>query len=311
MLTTKLDNPNKLLGLVEGNKLKFLHEVNTFKGLFSIVIDWVFIVLCVYLTEKYFNWFFYIASIVIIGSRYLSLGLIMHESVHGSISKNKKLNDFVSELFCAWPLFISMRSYRVKHLTHHQYLNTDKDPDYTSKFDENWRYPMNLSKFIKIMLYQLSGFGVFETFKVMSSSQMEIQKDKTPLWYNLSRISFYFLIIFVFVYLGKGILLFKYWIIPFATWTQVINRLRRVAEHSGLENRHPSMQTRTTKHGVFARFFLAPQNIAFHTEHHLYPKVPCYNLRKLHDELMKHESIQENFYISKSYVSVYKDCVKR
>jgi fatty acid desaturase len=305
----QVNHPNKLRGLVPRDILKSFHDVNTFRGIMSVIKEWTLILLTAYLCENYFSWPLYIFAVIFIGARLLALGLIMHESVHGLVSKNKMLNDILAELFCAWPLFISMRSYRVKHLAHHKWLNTEDDPDYVAKTDEKWNFPMSFKNFLKIIITQISGLGVFETFRVMSSKQMKIKKEKTPLWYHISRISFYLIIITFFLYLDKGMILVKYWIIPFATWTQFANRIRRIAEHSGIKNKALAMQTRTTKHSFLMRLFLVPKNISYHCEHHLYPRIPCYHLPKVHNELLKNEVVKENFYISNNYGDVFKDCI--
>ena len=306
-----IDHPNKLKGLVSRDTLKSFHEVDTLRGILSVIKEWTLIMVTAYLCERYFYWPLYIFAVIFIGARLLALGLIMHESVHNLISKNKTLNDFVAELFCAWPLFISMRSYRVKHLAHHKWLNTEKDPDYVAKTDENWNFPMSPKKFIKIIFTQISGLGVFETFRVMSSKQMKIEKAKTPLWYHISRILFYVIVITSFIYLDKELLLVKYWIIPFATWTQFANRLRRIAEHSGIKDKHLAMQTRTTKHSYLMRLLLVPKNISYHCEHHLYPGIPYYHLPKVHNQLFKHETVKDNLYVSNNYSDVLKDCISK
>jgi fatty acid desaturase len=304
-----IDHPNKLKGLIGKDRLKDLHYVNTTRGIFSIVSEWVLILSTAYFCESYFSWPLYVACTIFIGARLLALGLIMHESVHHLISRNKWVNDFLAELFCAWPLFISMRSYRVKHLAHHIWLNTDQDPDYVAKSDRNWQFPMSVAEFMRLILLQLSGVGIVETFKVMSSKQMKNKKAPTPLWYHAARISFYLVVVTSFVYAGKGMLLLKYWIIPFATWTQFANRLRRIAEHSGIRDKALALQTRTTRHSYLMRLLLAPKNISYHCEHHLYPGIPCYNLPKVHEELLKHEIVKDSFYVSNSYLDVFKDCI--
>lgn len=308
-MTKTVTNPNQLLGLVPREKLKKFHQINNWLGAGQIIGEWYLIILAAYLCESYFSMPLYLVTVIFIGARLLALGLIMHDSVHELVFTNSKVSDIISELFCAWPLMISMRSYRVKHLAHHKWLNTDLDPDYVAKSDPNWQYPMKLSRFIKIVLIQLSGFGVFETLTVMSSAQMKTKKAKTPVWYHALRLTYYFTIISLFIYFDKGMILVKYWLIPFATWTQVANRLRRVAEHSAIEGFELPMQTRTTKHNFISRLLLAPKNIAYHNEHHLYPGVPCYHLSELHQELMLHQKVRENSYVSHGYQAVFKDCI--
>jgi fatty acid desaturase len=303
-------SPKEIKQFIPYSQVKSLHRVKTSKGIFAIFQEWSIILATAYLCERYFSWPLYILCVVVIGARYLGLGLIMHEGVHGLISTNKAVNNITGELFCAWPLFISMRSYRVKHLAHHAWLNTDKDPDFNAKINPNWQYPMKLMRFIKLSLLQLSGIGVFETFKVMSGAKVEtINKEKTPLYDHLLRLLFYVLIVSLFLVIDQGMLLLLYWIIPFATWTQFTNRMRRIAEHSGIDGKSSDMQTRTTKHSLLARFLLSPRNISYHNEHHIYPGVPCYNLPKLHKELISTAALKDSLHISKSYQTVFKECV--
>ncbi|MFT7611571.1 MAG: fatty acid desaturase [Parvicellaceae bacterium] len=308
-MRTTFTDPSEVRKSIGIDAMKKYHRVSTLRGILAIIFEWTIIIGIVILCEMYFFWALYPIAVIIIGARFLALGLIMHEAVHKLISKNTFLNDWLAELLCAWPLFISMRSYKVKHLAHHSWLNTDEDPDYTAKTNPNWKYPMRLPKFLKIILIQLSGIGIFETFTVMSSAQMKTKKEKTPAWYHFLRVLFYVTIIFAFVWFEKGTVLLMYWVIPFATWTQVVNRMRRVAEHSGVEGKSPAMQTRTTIHGFLGRFLLAPKNISYHNEHHLYPGVPCYHLPKVHKDLINSDAIKESLHISKSYRDVYRDCI--
>lgn len=306
-----LKKPNEVRVLLSKEKLKAWHKVNTLRGIFSIALEWALIITTAALCEMFFSWPLYILAVFFLGARYLALGLLMHESVHNLISRNSTLNDTLAEVLCAWPLFISMRSYRIKHLAHHRYLNTDEDPDFIAKHDENWKFPMTPKRFFKIIFIQFTGIGVFETLKVMSGKQVKRKKEPTPLAYKLVRISFYIIVFSSFIYFNRGMWLLLYWIIPFATWTQVANRLRRIAEHSSIEGFDHTMQTRTTTHNWLVRLFFAPKNISLHNEHHLYPGVPYYHLPKLHNELMNNQDIRNSLYVAQSYKDVYNDCVKK
>ena len=308
-MASTLNTTKEIRKIIPHKKVLELHKVSEWKGILSIFLEWSLIVACTFLSETFFSWYFYPIVVMFLGARYLALGLIMHESVHNLVSKNNFINDWLSEIFCSWPMLISMRSYKIKHLAHHAWLNTDDDPDFISKADENWQYPMMKNKFIKILITQLSGLGIFETLKVMSSSKMKVKKPKTPLWYHLMRISFYIIIVGLFIYFDKLLILVFYWMIPFFTWTQIANRLRRVAEHSAVEEKSHDLQTRTTKHGILVRIFLSPKFISYHNEHHIYPGIPCYNLRKAHNILNEDEIVKNSLHVSNSYYEVYKECI--
>ncbi len=94
-----------------------------------------------------------------------------------------------------------------------------------------------------------------------------------------------------------------------ATGVQLLNRVRRIAEHSGIPDRPLEIQTRTTIHGLGSRLFLSPKNIAYHNEHHLYPGVPLYRLPELHRELMSSPVARENLQVTHSYLGLYRELV--
>jgi fatty acid desaturase len=76
------------------------------------------------------------------------------------------------------------------------------------------------------------------------------------------------------------------WFLPWMTSWRVINRLRAIAEHGGMEQ---SKDRRRTTHSVrqhwVARFFMVPYNIGWHLAHHVDMGVPWRNLPRMHEEL--------------------------
>ena len=79
------------------------------------------------------------------------------------------------------------------------------------------------------------------------------------------------------------------WVAPYLTVWRVINRLRSIAEHGGMQM---STDRRQTTHSVAqsrpARFALVPYNIGWHLAHHVDSGIPFRNLPRLHR--MLHES---------------------
>ena len=49
----------------------------------------------------------------------------MHDGAHGLIFKDRKLNDFASQWFCAYPVMTDTIPYRKYHSLHHKYTATD------------------------------------------------------------------------------------------------------------------------------------------------------------------------------------------
>ncbi|HLX89894.1 MAG TPA: fatty acid desaturase, partial [Acidimicrobiales bacterium] len=77
-----------------------------------------------------------------------------------------------------------------------------------------------------------------------------------------------------------------FWWLPWMTQWRVLNRLRSIAEHGGLE---ASKDRRVTTHNIrqswLARFWLVPYNTGWHLAHHVDMGVPWRNLPRFHAEL--------------------------
>tara|TARA_B110001469_G_scaffold48991_1_gene47762 strand:- start:862 stop:1299 length:438 start_codon:yes stop_codon:yes gene_type:complete len=145
----------------------------------------------------------------------------------------------------------------------------------------------------------------------MSGKSVASGKPKSSRRYKFARVSFYIIFLGGFIYFDHEMLLLKYWFVPFISWTQLINRWRRIAEHSGIEHQPLEMQTRTTKHNFISRLLLSPKNIAYHCEHHMFPSIPQYNLPKVHERLVNDEIGRQSIYISKNYINVFNECIEK
>ncbi len=299
-----LSSYSDIIRLIPKHKLKSFLQVSAHRGIAHVILEWTIIIGAAVFCELNFSWPLYLVIWALIGGRLLGLGILMHEATHGLIHPNKKVNDFFGDVLCSWPLFISLRTYRAKHLAHHKWLNTEKDPDYIGKADDNWSFPLSKWKFTRIMFAQLLGLGIIDTFRVMYTRPVVEKKKPAPLWYSIARVLFYLLVIASFIALGLWKQMFLYWIIPFMTWTQFANKLRRLAEHSGIEGKKPEFQIRTTIHGLLSRIFLVPNHVSYHIEHHIHAAIPFYRLPEVHRELQKNEEVRKVMHVSHSYREV-------
>ena len=84
-----------------------------------------------------------------------------------------------------------------------------------------------------------------------------------------------------------------FWLLPWMTAWRVLNRLRAVAEHGGMEQ---SPDRRLTTHHVrqsaWARFWMVPFNTGWHLAHHVDIGVPYSRLPRLHQELERSGYVQ-------------------
>src|SRR5262249_47028669 len=68
-------------------------------------------------------------ALAVIGARQLGFAILMHEAAHRTLFPNRRLNDWVGNWLCAYPIWSDLRPYRPYHLQHHAHTWTTEDPD--------------------------------------------------------------------------------------------------------------------------------------------------------------------------------------
>jgi fatty acid desaturase len=92
-----------------------------------------------------------LAAVVLVGAGQHRLATLTHEAAHYMLFRNRRLNEFVSEWFCMYPLWGTTHDYRVQHLGHHQFPNDPhRDPDVAQMRRSGHRFvfPLSRSRFL-------------------------------------------------------------------------------------------------------------------------------------------------------------------
>jgi fatty acid desaturase len=195
------------------------------------------------------------------------------------------MNDWISEVFLAWPFLVTMVAYRQNHLAHHKFLNTNKDPDWSRKQDDpEWLFPQSVKSMLLMFSRDLTGLGGIRLIRLAAS--LKSVGDSPSKGVKLARLAFYLGVLGTAVAMGGEEALLLYWVVPYFTWLIFVMRIRSIAEHFAIDATGEYGQTRTTKAGLLARIFIAPKNVNYHIEHHMFPGVPFFRLRELHETLM-------------------------
>ncbi len=64
---------------------------------------------------------------------YTGLFITAHDAMHGTVAKNRKLNDFFGYLATTLFAFLSYPILRKKHYLHHRHPATEDDPDFSAR----------------------------------------------------------------------------------------------------------------------------------------------------------------------------------
>lgn len=284
--------------------IKRLSVLQPGRTVLAIAVDWAVIVATIALCERTGSWLLYLAGVAVIAGRMHALATIIHEFAHYRFIRNKEASNWIGDVVLAWPLLATVEGYRKNHLSHHRYLNTDDDPDWTFKLGaREFTFPQEMRFAVLNLLGYLVGVS---SVRDLAGLIRRISKDDdSTLGYKLLRLACYAAVAvgLTLAHAWQGFLL--YWLVPYITLFFLIMYVRSVAEHFGstMDHSHELTASRTVIPHFWERWFFAPHNINFHLEHHLYPSIPFYGLRELHALLMANPAFARQAHLTRGYTT--------
>jgi fatty acid desaturase len=246
-----------------------------------------------------------ILGIIILGSRQLGFGVLVHECGHGTLFQSRRLNDFVGDWLAAAPTFNNMRGYIRGHLEHHQLAGSKDDPDLPNYRD----YPISRGRLRRKLWRDISGRtgwkqakGIFLGFARLHRLPAEQRQALVRgLVVNVALLA-------ALVYLGVAWLYLVWWA-AFLTSNRLVSRIRQVAEHGAVPDLYDPdarVNTRTVIANPLERLIFCPLGVNYHLEHHLLASVPIYNLPKMHRLLRS-----RGYYDSVQFPAGYTELLRR
>ena len=285
-----------------------LSKVRSLLSCLHIAAEWGMILSTIYICQRARSPIFYLLAVAFLGAKQHALLILMHDGVHYRLFRNRWLNDWVTEVLLAWPNLISARAYRRNHFAHHLYLNTAKDPDWARRQENpDWSFPKGWKYLLRLLvrdLLGLSAIAFLRTVRSVSAEDVNVGKG-----FTYSRYGFYLAMALILMWANAVVLFILYWCIPMFTWLMFIFRLRSIAEHSAIHHADANAATRTTCASLIERVFVAPKNVNYHIEHHLYPSVPFHRLPELHALLLSKPGYRDAAHLTRTYWGVLREAV--
>ena len=221
----------------------------------------------------------WLAAFLLMGSVFPRFFILSHEAAHRLLFTHRRTNDIVGQWIFGWLGFGSGNdTYRRIHAAHHREEFGPKEPDLLLySFYPIPRASMR-RKLTRDALF-VSGYKNFKSFFRSFRSLGTIQ-------FGLRTLAGQLVVLSLFAAAGRPELWVFLWLMPYMTLWRLLNRLRVIAEHGGMER---SKDRRRTTHNVeqhpLARFWFVPFNTGLHVAHHVDSGIPFRNLPKLHTAL--------------------------
>ena len=255
---------------------------------------------------QYPNLLTFFISAVVIAAKQFQMVVFMHDGAHGLIFKNRKLNDWVSQWLCAFPVMTDTLPYRKVHSQHHKFTDTEKDPD----LGLTEAFPTSRQSLKRKFLRDLSGIAGLRRYSAVLVSawgkENTIFESLKRIFLKLKGFLITNLIIFsILLFFSQGWLYLLLWWLPMLTFFSLFYRIRSITEHSGLSGNDDFSFSRTTIVPWYLKYFLAPLNVNYHIEHHLFTFCPWYNLPKAHQMLIE-KGLTKEMEVSNGYMPILK-----
>ena len=255
-----------------------LRRIPNLRNAIAVVGCWVQCLAPIVIAAVIGQWWAWVIAFFFMGRAFALTSSLAHEAAHRMLFSKKKINDVVGNWIVGAPGFVPTDLYRRGHLAHHREEFGPDEPDMNLYVG----YPISRASLRRKLVRDAVGISGWKNLKGLYRGLRAKGFRK-----HAGRILIAQLVLMAgFALAGYWWAYWIMWFVPWMTQWRVINRLRAIAEHGGMER---SKDRRLTTHSVrqhaLAKFFMVPYNIGWHLSHHVDIGVPWRNLPRYHREL--------------------------
>ena len=279
---------------IDKKSLKELSKRSDSKGLIDISVFIVALLLSGYLCVVSWGTLWSIPALLLYGNIfYCKIISIQHETNHETYFKTRALNKFFYHITSLLGGFEAVR-WKWSHFHHHTYtiFTHEEVYDYENnspKPTEPIRFLLNFLPLGPIInIQKIRHFTHFEIIKhsfgiITPVVNITVPEKEIKKIINSSRLYVGFWLIII-----ASSILFKTWlpiimlILP-PFYGNTILMICGMTQHAGLADnvKDHRKSTRTVIMNPFFSFLYS--NMEYHIEHHIFPKIPCHNLKAFHN----------------------------
>ena len=256
-----------------------LRRIPDARNAWTVLVLWAWPIAMVGLALWWGNPIGFVAAFALMGPVYVRFAILMHEAAHKLLFSNKRVNDFVGTWLIAYPAWTPIGFYRRAHFAHHREEFGPDEPDIAFYGG----YPCTRQTLRRRLGRDAVGISGWKNFKAL----LKAVRSPTARPVVLSILAVQGVLwAATWAATGRAWVYPLFWWLPWMTQWRVLNRLRSIAEHGGLEkSKDRRVTTHNVRQGWLARFWLVPYNTGWHLAHHVDMGVPWRNLPRFHLEL--------------------------
>ena len=265
-----------------------LYGLDNYHGILALGLDYALIAACIGACVV-LGWMAYPFAVLIIGSRQRALATITHEASHGTVARNRRLNNVLGSYFSGYLVGILFQAYQASHVqSHHGHFGDgENDADYKYMRDmgvydrcSQWRYTWNILIKPLLMLRLPSYLGYLVRDRLLAAKSVEGRREA------IRFIAFWSVLLGTILSFGFGWAFLLYWVVPFLTSYQILGWYIELSEHAPMmDARLDIHMSRNRNSHWLERLLTGMHGENYHLAHHLWPRVPFWKMRQLNDVL--------------------------
>jgi fatty acid desaturase len=260
-------------------ELRSLHERDPRRHLLYAARQFGIVAVCGYLLWHATNPLLWIPLAILQGFTFFNMTTLLHEVVHNSVFRSTQRGwERVLGLAYASTSGISASQFTRWHLDHHDNLGDDHDDP-----KRHWLSPKRNARWFKLLyctpvlmpLYFRAAASEARTYE--PELRARIAKER------LATMTLQFSVMGALFYFGGWGPVLRIQLIPYFLVFPIAFTLNRLGQHYNIDPTHPLKWATLMKPSRVWDFLFLYSN--YHLEHHYFPRVPFYNLRRLHMRL--------------------------
>jgi fatty acid desaturase len=207
---------------------------------------------------------------------------------------SKRVNNWLATWLIAAPCITEFERSQKRHLAHHQSVGQpEEDPDFPLYATAHPYAKKSLAEIVRHFMGRITGRKF--------ASAVTQEKEQHHWWPVIAMQAAIFLAFSVTAGWMFYVLL---WLVPLAGGAVLFNDIRIFCEHSnaGKDSTAPEDIMISYKSHPLELFFIAPNHMNYHAEHHLFPYVPHSRLPKLRALIQQTPELNDAIQWRTSYV---------
>ncbi|MEA2336621.1 MAG: hypothetical protein QOE82_628 [Thermoanaerobaculia bacterium] len=260
---------------VDTDELRVLHAKRPLLHAFIAFLNVAVLIAAGVAIVHFDRWYLWLPCAFVAGFAVFDFTVLLHEVVHRAVLAESSERGYrILGLLYAVPSGISASQFTRWHLDHHASLGSNVDDP-----KRHYLSPKINARWLKALYFTPALFPIYFRAAAKETAAYEPELRRRIGRERLFTIGFQLAVLAAIALIGGWTIAFKLYIVPVFFIFPIAFALNRLGQHYDIDPEDPAKWSTLMKSSWFWNPAFLYSN--FHLEHHYFPGVPFYNLRRL------------------------------